>query len=65
MKLSHPQNLLVSKLQEGALLQHNLDSGLFRLKDEFTTRTVHPATVESLLRAGVIIKSLDGSCRLA
>ena len=65
IKLSDPQVLLVRKLQAGAALQHHLDSGLFRLKDEFTTRTVHPATVESLMRAGVITKSLDGACRLA
>lgn len=65
MKLSHPQDLLVCKLKAGAVLQHHLDTGLFRLKDEITSRTVHPATVNSLMRAGVIIKSLDGACRLA
>ena len=64
-KLSDPQELLVRKLKAGAALQHHLDTGLFRLKDAITTRTVHPATVESLMRAGVIIKSLDGACRLA
>lgn len=65
MKLSEPQELLVRKMKAGATLQHQIDTGLFRLKDVITTRTVHPATVESLMRAGVIIKSLDGSCRLA
>lgn len=65
MKLSHSQDLLVRKLKAGAVLQRHLDTGLFRLKDEITTRTVHPATVNSLMRAGVIIKSLDGACRLA
>lgn len=53
-----PQN------EGGTTLQHHIDTGLFRLKDAITTRTVHPATVESLMRAGVISKSLDGSCRL-
>ena len=65
MKLSAPQELLVAKLRAGAKLRHHLDTGLFRLQDNFTTRSVHPATVESLMRAGVIIKSLDGACRLA
>jgi hypothetical protein len=64
MKLSEPQELLVRKMKEGAELQHHLDSGLFRLRDAITTRTVHPATVESLMRNGIIIKSLDGACRL-
>lgn len=65
MKFSEPQELLVHKMKAGATLQHHIDTGLFRLKDAITTRTVHPATVESLMRAGVICKSLDGSCRLA
>lgn len=65
MKLSEPQELLVRKMKAGAKLQHHIDTGLLRLKDAITTRTVHPATVESLLRSGVINKSLDGDCRLA
>lgn len=65
MKLSEPQELLVRKMKEGAQLRHHIDSGLFRLRDAIITRTVHPATVESLLRSGVINKSLDGSCSLA
>lgn len=65
MKLSEPQELLVRKIKDGAVLQHHRDTGLFRLRDAITTRSVHPATVESLLRSGVIIKLLDGSCRLA
>ena len=65
MKLSEPQELLVRKLKDGAELRHHFDTGLFRLRDAITTRSVHPATVESLLRAGVINKALDGSCRLA
>jgi hypothetical protein len=65
MKLSEPQDLLVQKMKGGAVLLHHRDTGLFRLRDTVSTRTVHPATVESLVRAGVISKSLDGSCRLA
>lgn len=64
MKFSETQELLVRKMKAGATLQHHIDTGLFRLKDAITTRTVHPATVGSLIRAGVISKSLDGSCRL-
>ena len=64
MKLSGPQELLVGKVKDGAELRHHVDTGLFRLRDAITTRSVHPATVESLLRVGVINKSLDGDCRL-
>lgn len=65
MKLSEPQKLLVEHLKNGATLHHHQDTGLFRMKDAVTTRSMHPATVESMIRAGVIVKSLDGSCRLA
>lgn len=65
MKLSAPQALLVQKLNAGAKLRHHLDTGLFRLQDASATRTLHPATAESLLKAGVIIKSLGGDCTLA
>jgi hypothetical protein len=65
MKLSDPQALLVTKLQAGCKLQHHPGTGLFRLQEPTTTRTVHPATVESLIRSGVINKSLDGECSLA
>lgn len=65
MKLSEPQKLLVTHMKDGARLHHHHDTGLFRLSDSVTTRSMHPATVESLIRAGVIVKSLDGSCRLA
>ncbi len=64
-KFSEPQDLLVRKMKTGARLRHHQDTGLFRLQDSIVTRTVHPATVESLLRSGVINKSLDGECRLA
>ncbi|CAN7640752.1 hypothetical protein LJR129_004957 [Acidovorax sp. LjRoot129] len=64
-KLSEPQHLLVSKIREGATLQHHSDTGLFRLRDGVTTRSVPPATVESLLRNGVLQKSLAGVCGLA
>jgi len=63
-KLSEPQELLINKLKAGASLCHQLETGLFRLQDGSKTRTVHPATVESLIRAGVISKSMSGDCRL-
>ena len=62
--LSGPQALLVQKLKAGAKLRHCPDTGLFRLQDADITRSVHPATVESLLKTGVINKSLSGDCRL-
>ena len=64
MKLSEAQKSLVQKLKAGGRLHHHLDVGLFRLHETSTTRTVHPAMVESLVKAGVIQKSLDGTCRL-
>jgi hypothetical protein len=64
MKLSEPQERLVQKMKSGAKLQHHLDSGLFRPHETSTTRTVHPATVESLLKVGLIRKTLGGECFL-
>lgn len=64
-KLSEPQQLVVDKLQTGAVLSHSSATGLFRLADGSKSRTVHPATVLSLIAAGVINKSLGGDCRLA
>lgn len=64
-KMSEPQQSLVNKLKSGAKLQHDLDSGLFRLQDGWLQRSIHPATVQSLLAAGVIRKSISGHCSLA
>jgi len=64
-KLSEPQQLLVNSLKAGAVLNHSNVTGLFRLKDGAKSRTVHPATVLSLIASGVINKSLGGDCRLA
>jgi hypothetical protein len=63
-KLCEPQESLVRKLKAGAKLQHDLASGLFRLQDGPLRRSIHPATVQSLLVAGVIRKSLGGDCAL-
>ena len=52
------------KMKGEAKLQHDLATGLFRLKDGPLRRSIHPATVQSLLLAGVIRKSLDGDCAL-
>jgi len=64
-KISEPQELLINKLKAGASLRHETGTGLFRLQDGSKVRTVHPATVESLIREGVISKSMGGDCRLA
>jgi hypothetical protein len=62
IKLSEPQACLVKNIQAGCRL--NFSDGLYRLRGTSGTRTVHPATVRSLLDAGVIERSLDGNCRL-
>jgi len=64
-KLSEPQESLVRKLSAGAKLQHDQATGLFRLQDGPVLRTIHPATAQSLLTAGVIRKSLMGVCSLS
>lgn len=63
--LSEPQQSLVKKLKSGARLQHDLATGLFRLQDGPLRHSIHPATVQSLLAAGVIRKSMAGDCSLA
>lgn len=63
--LSEPQQSLVNKLKSGGKLHHDLATGLFRLHDGPLRRSIHPATVQSLLAAGVIRKSLAGDCSLA
>jgi hypothetical protein len=63
--LSEPQQSLVNKLKSGAKLKHDLGSGLFRLQDGLLQRSIPPATVQSLLAAGVVCKSLAGDCSLA
>lgn len=64
LALSEPQEGLIRRMAAGASLRHDTNTGLFRLKEATTTRTIHPATVESLLRHGAIMKSFDGACRL-
>ena len=63
-KLSEAQQSLVDKLRAGAMLQHE-QSGLFRLHEGTRSRSIHPATVQSLLDAGVLLKGLGGRCGLA
>lgn len=63
--LSEPQQSLVNKMKSGAKLQHDLATGLFRLQGGQLRRSIHPATVQSLLTAGVILKSMAGDCSLA
>ena len=63
-KLSEAQQSLVDKLRAGAMLQHE-QSGLVRLHEGTRSRSIHPATVQSLLDAGVLLKGLGGRCGLA
>ena len=63
--LSEPQQSLIRKLRSGATLHHDLATGLFRLHDGTLRRSIHPATVQSLLMAGVIVKGMGGNCSLA
>lgn len=63
-KLSEPQQALVRRLRAGARLSHSIESGLFRLKDGPIERTIHPATVQSLIDVGVLNKDMCGDCRL-
>jgi hypothetical protein len=63
MKLSAPQASLVDKLRGGAFLRHQ-PNGIFKLQEGAAKRTIHPATVDALIRAGVLYKSLDGHIRL-
>lgn len=46
-------------------VNHSTEGGLFRLKDGPIERTIHPATVQSLIDAGVLHKDMSGACRLA
>lgn len=63
--LSKPQQLLVNKLISGAQLNHSAKSGLFRLRDGPNERTIHPATVQSLINAGLLLKGMSTALRLA
>lgn len=63
-KLSEPQQSLVGKLRSGARLSHSTATGLFRLKDGRIERTIHPATVQSLIDVGVLHKDMCGDCYL-
>ncbi len=39
-------------------------TGRFRLTEAGRSRTIHPATAQSLIDAGILLKSLLGECRL-
>ncbi len=63
IKLSEPQQTLIDKLKAGATLQHEAQtSGLFRLTQNGRARSVHPATVQSLLERGFLRKDALGRC---
>lgn len=65
IKLSEPQQALVEKLKAGATLQHEAQTtGLFRLTHGGRARSVHPATVQSLLDRGLMRKDPLGRCCL-
>lgn len=63
--LSEPQASLVAQLKRGAVLTHEVSTtGRFRLTEAGRSRTIHPATAQSLIDAGILLKSLLGECRL-
>lgn len=63
--LSEPQAALVAQLKRGAVLTHEVSTtGRFRLTEGGRSRTIHPATAQSLIDAGILLKSLLGECRL-
>ena len=64
IRLSEPQRSLVDKIKSGARLQHD-QTGLYRLSEGVKQRTVNPATVSSLISAGVLAKGTGGLCYLA
>ena len=65
-RLSEPQQSLVHKLADGWTLQHEAQtSGVFRISKDGIARTVHTATVVSLLDAGILQKDATGLCLLS
>lgn len=66
-RLSEPQRSLIVSLKGGASLLHHeaQTTGLFRLTEAGRSRTVHPATVESLIAGGFLTKDLFGRLWLA
>lgn len=64
-KLSEPQQLLVESLKDGATLRLEPPRGLYRLTKAGKTRSEHPATVNSLLARGLLIKQETGEITLA
>lgn len=66
VRLSEPQRILLDKLRRGAQLRHEVaERGLYRLSERGTVRTVQPATVDSLLRNGLLSSDLAGRVTLA
>lgn len=65
--LSEPQASLLEKLKGGATLVHEAQTtGRFRLTESGgVCRTIHPATVESLIASGVLFKDLMGRVQTA
>lgn len=64
-KLSQAQASLVEHLRKGWKLEHEAQtSGRFKLSGAGGSRTVHPATVNSLIEAGYMFKDVLGRVRL-
>ncbi len=65
-KLSEAQQIIITRLQAGASLLHEAQTtGLYRMTYEGKARTVHPATVRSLISIGMLEIDLFGRCGLS
>jgi hypothetical protein len=61
LRLSEPQKQLLGNLAAGGSLRHEVHQrGLYRLTEAGRSRTVHPATVQSLIALGLLNKGLNG-----
>lgn len=66
-KLSWAQLTLLTALKSGGVMIFMYDGtrGLYRLTKDGTTRSQHPATVQSLLTRGLIVQHDDGAVTVA
>lgn len=65
-KLSEAQQIIITRLRAGASLVHEAQTtGLYRMTYEGKARTVHPATVRSLISIGMLEIDLLGRCGLS
>ncbi|MGW8422802.1 hypothetical protein [Comamonas sp. HJ-2] len=66
-KLSWAQLTLLTALKSGGVMIFMYDGtrGLYRLTKDGTTRSQHPATVNSLLARGLLVQHDDGAVTVA